>query len=54
MSATYHEVIDFTTVACTVCGEFNLDHNLCFNCKNLLECLDCCGCEELEEGKGEE
>jgi ribosomal protein L32 len=51
---SYYAIKDFTTVACTVCGEFNLDHNLCFNCKNLLECLDCCGCEELEEGEGEE
>lgn len=50
---TYHEITDFSTVACTVCGDFNLETELCFNCKGMLECLECCGCEELEEGEGE-
>ena len=45
----YHEIKDFSTVACTVCGKFNLETELCFNCKGMLECLECCGCEELEE-----
>jgi hypothetical protein len=45
----YHDIKDFSTVACTVCGEFNLETQLCFNCKSLLECLNCCGCEELEK-----
>lgn len=51
MSLTYHEITDFSTVACTVCGEFNLQEELCFNCKGTLECVNCCGCEELEEGE---
>jgi hypothetical protein len=48
MSAlAYHEIKDFSTVACTVCGQFNLAEYLCFNCKGSLECVNCCGCEEL-------
>lgn len=31
---------------CTVCGESNLDEMLCFNCKGMGECLNCCGCED--------
>lgn len=45
----YTSTLDLTTVACTVCGEFNLDEYLCYNCKGSLECTDCCGCYELEE-----
>ncbi len=54
MSLTYHEVRDFSAVACTVCGEFNLAEELCFNCKGTLECVNCCGCEVLEEGESDE
>jgi hypothetical protein len=43
---TYHDITDFSTVACTVCQTFNLESELCFNCKATLECLNCCGCEE--------
>jgi hypothetical protein len=50
MSTTYHEVTDFSTVACTICHAFNLEEELCFNCKGTLECVNCCGCEQLEEG----
>ena len=53
MTVTYHEVTDFSTVACTVCHTFNLEEELCFNCKGSLECVNCCGCEQLEEGEGE-
>ncbi len=54
MSLTYHEITDFSAVVCTVCGEFNLAEELCFNCKGTLECVNCCGCEELEEGESNE
>jgi hypothetical protein len=45
-SLTYHDIKDFSAVACTVCGLFNLEEYLCFNCKGSLECLNCCGCED--------
>jgi hypothetical protein len=51
MTLTYHEVTDFSTVACTVCHAFNLEEKLCFNCKGSLECVNCCGCYEMEEGE---
>lgn len=51
MSLTYHEIKDFSAVACTVCSKFNLEEELCFNCKGILECVNCCGCEQLEEGE---
>ena len=30
---------------CSICGENNLDDELCFNCKASRECVNCCGCE---------
>lgn len=36
---------------CSVCGEFNLDEYLCYNCKGSLECTECCGCYDEEEGE---
>ena len=33
---------------CTICGKDNLDDELCFNCRSLGECVNCCGCEEGE------
>ena len=31
-------------LACTICGEKNLDYDSCFNCKGMKECINCCGC----------
>lgn len=46
METIYSRDLDLTTVACKVCNQFNLDEELCFNCKASLECVNCCGCEE--------
>jgi hypothetical protein len=43
---TYSHDLDLSTVACTACSTFNLETELCFNCKSFLECVNCCGCEE--------
>ena len=45
--SAYYETLH--ALGCSVCGEFNLEEYLCFNCKGSRECLNCCGCEELEE-----
>lgn len=39
-------------LGCSVCGKFNLDEYLCPTCKGSRECVNCCGCYELE-GEGE-
>lgn len=36
-----------TDLKCSVCEREVLDYLLCFNCKGLRECVECCGCEEL-------
>lgn len=46
----YTPDLDLRSVACSVCGEFCLDDSLCFNCKDYLECVNCCGCLD-DEGK---
>jgi hypothetical protein len=45
---------DLMDTPCTACSEHNLDWNLCPNCKWALECNDCCGCAELEDGEDED
>jgi len=53
LANTYEEYWTPERLKCTICGELNLDEMLCFNCKASRECVDCCGCYELEE-EGEE
>ena len=48
---TYYEYWTPERLKCTVCGELNLDEMMCFNCKGSRECLNCCGCDDIEEGK---
>jgi hypothetical protein len=43
---TYADYWTLERLKCSACGELNLDVMLCFNCKQLRECIDCCGCEE--------
>jgi hypothetical protein len=42
LNAYYAEMY---ALGCSVCGEHNLEEELCFNCKGSRECLNCCGCE---------
>lgn len=43
-------VQDLKDTPCTACGEHVLDWNLCPDHKTLLECYECCGCGDLEDG----
>ena len=45
---------DLKDTPCTACGEHVLDWNLCPDHKELLECYECCGCGDLEDGIDDE
>jgi hypothetical protein len=51
LSQAYRDYWTDEMLTCSVCKKKNLDEYLCFNCKQLRECTDCCGCYELEEGE---